>query len=186
MKPFYPGTFWEQVSIKVNFQFLCDWQIWRKQAHARIISLPIKWEFQTAADWMTRRTLGVVWGVGPSGRGNQGGGDAYRILQLDLFEGFLPEQFSDTLSYLCLVHHSPRGTHQKVFCRIILQNVPSVVPVLGIGIGRRRALYNKRYRNDLPCLEKSDMTSPTFDIGAFFLHRPSYTWTQIRHCTIII
>ena len=49
------------------------------------------------------------------------------------------------------------------------------VALEGVGIGwtSRRALYNKRYRNDLPRLEKSDMKNPKFDISAF-LHRPSY------------
>ena len=41
---------------------------------------------------MTRCTLGVVWGVGPSSGASQPArGDAFRILQLDIFEGFLPD-----------------------------------------------------------------------------------------------
>ena len=41
---------------------------------------------------MTRRTLRVVWVVGPSSGASQPArGDAFRILQLDFFEGFLPD-----------------------------------------------------------------------------------------------
>ena len=144
---------------------------------------------------MTRRTLVVVWGVGPSlGRGRG-------VTRPDFAAGpfpegatlphFFPGHFLDTLSYLCPVHwHSHRGIyHSTIFWFILwaanctledctLQTVPwrgLRVALEGVGIGwtSRRALYNKRYRNDLPRLEKSDMKNPKFDISAF-LHRPSY------------
>ena len=122
---------------------------------------------------MTRRTLRVVWGVGPSGAGKLARGDADRILQLDILEGFLPDTvFRHTFLLVPLPERYPPKTSVKVWlilwtAKCTLER-PSVPLEVVVGIGWRRALYNKRYRNDLPCLEKSDMKSPKFDISAFF------------------
>ena len=139
-----------------------------------------------------RDVLWELFGVwGPLGQGRElGRGDAYRFLQLDLFQGFLPEHFLDTLSYLCLVQHSTQRYPPKnsvIFCRLILwskkcsQERPNRVPEW-VGIGRSWALYNKRYLNDLPPLEKSDMKSPKFDIRRLFcIGYPIHASTKIKH-----
>ena len=109
--------------------------------------------------------------------------DATRFLQLA--QPSFPSVSTRTFFQIQFTTWPGRATsYRAIFFLVVLSNCKMYEkPALESVIGRRRALYNKRYQGDLPRLEKSDMKNlmaPVFASTILFSdYGPSFQLTEI-------